>query len=332
MSNVRLIAMISIVWVHTVLFLGEAKTSASYMQVLLLQGMKFGTINFFLISGFLLGDGMTRTNRLQYFYRRAKAVLVPWAYWGCIWFAIAMVEYSLKGRGSMLNASLRGMAQEYFRFVFTVSIYWYVPNFLICLAIVLSLYKRVPDYIQGPALLLCSLFYGLNCYIRVVPERHSSAFFGFVFYLWLGSFSYRHAYGLNRWLNRISWTRLAGCVVAAVMLALVEFHILRGRGSADPLNSLRVSNQAFSVLVALAIVKCKRSLLPSWINVKRETFGIFLIHPILIELYQVCRTHISESLLDRARASAVLTIGLGVAFFLVIYITSLLHTKQIRRN
>ena len=75
-SNVRFLAMISIVWVHAIYQWGLASPPASYVQVILLQSMKFGTIGFFLISGYLLGEGLTRTSPRRYFYRRVNAVFV----------------------------------------------------------------------------------------------------------------------------------------------------------------------------------------------------------------------------------------------------------------
>ena len=333
-SNVRFLAMFSIIWIHTAYFLGSApsKSPAAYFQELTAQAMKFGTIGFFLISGFLLGEGVTRTGRLKYFYRRVKAVFVPWLWWGGIWFVIAVFNH-LQGSGakSSMESSFQSITQEYFKFVFTKSIYWFVPNFFICLAIVLSLYGRVPDLVQGTIFLALSLFYGANTYLGIISSRHTGALFGFVFFLWLGSYAYRHCEALNRWLHRTSWTRLIAYTTVAAALALVEFHLLSNGSSADPNNSLRISNQAFSVLMTLLIAKARRTLLPSWIEVRTETFGLFLIHPILLELYYWGRQSIPEPVPAGISQHGFLLIVLGVSFFLSIYLASLLITKQIRR-
>ncbi len=326
--------MVAIVALHTLFFLGNAadKTTVAYLEIVLRQAMKFGTIGFFLISGFLLGEGMTRTGRLKYFRRRVKAVFVPWVFWGCVWFVIAVSSHLLQdGAPGSLETSLHGIARQYFHFVFLQSIYWFVPNFVICLAVVLALYGRLPDSIQGPVLLAFSLFYGVNAYLNVIEPRHTAAIFGFMFYLWLGSYAYQNHKALSRWLDRTSWARLASYAAIAAMLALAEYHVLRARSSVDPANTLRISNQAFSVFVALLIVKCKRSLCPSWIEVRTETFGIFLLHPILIELYQMNQVHIPALALARMRSNGLLMIGLGVVFGVVVYLTSLSITKQIRK-
>jgi hypothetical protein len=331
-SNVRFLAMISIVWVHATYQWGRVSPPASYVQVILLQLMKFGTIGFFLISGYLLGEGLTRTSPRRYFYRRVNAVFVPWVFWSVVWFAIALSQ-DLLGENSRhhLESSLRDLGQLYLKFVFTQSIYWFVPNFFLCLAIVLGLHKRVPDYVQGIIFLSLSLFYGVNAYIRVIPSMHMSALFGFVFYLWLGSFAYRHREQWNRWMARTSWVRLATFAGVATILAIAEFHMLERVGADDSLNTLRISNQIYSVAIALLIVKSRRALFPRSLDVRTETFGIFLIHPILIEVFQIGYARVSSSAREGIRANGPLTILLGVATFVVLYLFSVLLTKQIRR-
>jgi hypothetical protein len=331
-SNVRFLAMISIVWVHAIYQWGHVSPPASYIQIILLQLMKFGTIGFFLISGYLLGEGVTRTSPRRYFYRRVNAVFVPWVLWSVVWFVIALSQDLLGDNNHRpLGSSLHDLGQLYLKFVFTQSIYWFVPNFFLCLAIVLGLHKRVPDYVQGPIFLLLSLFYGVNAYIRIIPSMHMSALFGFVFYLWLGSFAYRHREKWNRWMARTSWVRLATFAAVATIFAIGEVHMLQRVGADDSLNTLRISNQIYSVVVALLIVKSKRALFPKRTDVRSETFGIFLIHPILIEVFQIGYTRISYSAREGIRANGPLTILLSVVTFAVLYLFSVLLTKQIRR-
>jgi Acyltransferase family len=332
-SNVRFLAMISIVWVHSEVLWGVATGWVSHVQPVLIQCMKFGTIGFFLISGFLLGEGLTCTHRAKYFYRRLNAVFIPWMCWGFLWFVIALT-YHLAGEThpEALRSSLRAVMGQYFRFVFTQSIYWFVPNFFVCLAIVLGLYRRVPDYLQGVVYLAMSLFYGVNVYLEIIPTRHTSALLGFVFYLWLGSFAYKHREVWTRWLARTSWLSLIAYTVVAAGLALVETHILRTKHhSVDSANTLRIANQAFSVLAVLLIVKCKRSLYPASFNVRSETFGIFLIHPILIEIFIIATAGISQSTRAVILRNGPLLMLFAVVTFIMIYLLSVLITKQIRR-
>ncbi len=333
-NNIRFLSMIAIVWVHVEFLWGRASNGAYHLLPVLLQLMKFGTIGFFLISGFLLGDGLTRTNPRQYFYRRLNAVLVPWIFWGFLWFVVALSYDLLDGpHAGSLGSSLRLVVGQYFRFVFTQSIYWYVPNFFVCLLIVLGLYRRVPDYVQGAAYLAMSLFYGVNVYLELIPTRHTSALLGFVFYLWLGCFAYKHREAWNRWLSRTSWLQLIAYASIAAGLALLETHVLRlmHPHSEDSANTLRIANQAYSVLVVLMIVKWKRALYPAAINVRVETFGIFLIHPILIEIFHLAVVQLPMSTRTRITTNGPLMILLAVVAFLIVYGLSLIATKQIRK-
>lgn len=219
-----------------------------------------------------------------------------WAFWSCVWFVIALAQNLQDTKHPWyVGSSLQELGHLYLRFVFIQSVYWFVPNFFICLALVLALYKRVPDYVQGPVFLALSLFYGINTYLRVIPSRHTSALFGFVFYLWLGSFAYHHRASLNGWIAKISRMQLATYTGVAAIFALVEFHMLQKLTSGDSFNTLRISNQAFSVLATLLIVKSKGALFSKMIDVRSETFGIFLIHPILLQVVQVVYARIPLS-------------------------------------
>jgi uncharacterized membrane protein (UPF0136 family) len=333
-SNIRYMAMVSIVWVHTVHAWGFAAphSFAAYLQDFFYQLMKFGTIDFFLISGFLLGEGLTRGGRLKYFNRRVKVVFVPWLFWGVVWFVIALTHRLVKdGSTVTLGASLAVLIRDYFTFVFTQSIYWFVPNFFICLFLVLTFYKRVPDYVQGGVYLLFSLFYGLNTYLELIPPKHTSALLGFVFYLWLGSFAYDRRKVWIPWLDRTAWWRLIGYTAVAGLLSLVEIHLLRSRHSVDEFNTLRFANQAYSVLVALLVMKFQRALFPRYFAPRLETFGIFLIHPILVEIWEIVSQSISPGTMLRIEANGPLEISLGLASFVVIYMGAVLLTKQIRK-
>jgi hypothetical protein len=113
---------------------------------------------------------------------------------------------------------------------------------------------------------------------------------------------------------------------------LVETHFLRTMHShsADSANTLRIANQAFSVLMILMIVKCKRALYPAWIDVRSETFGIFLIHPILIEIFLIAVAHSLVSKKIMITHNGPLTLLLATVTFVAIYVLSLVMTKQIR--
>jgi Acyltransferase family len=331
-SNVRFLAMISIIWVHTILLWGAATSAVSYLQVILLQGMKFGTIGFFLISGYLMREGLTRTSVQLYFYRRVKMILVPWLFWGLVWFALEILrhpDFVMGPQGA--DGSMRWFLHQYTRFVFFQSIYWFVPNFFLCLALLLWLHGKISDRVQGVIFLAFSVGYGVNIYAKFFPERHTAALLGFVFYMWLGSMAYKHREAWARWIDKVSWSGLMLFTLLTAALAVGEMHILTQVGSVNEFNTLRLSNQVFSVLMTMMIVKCRRPLFPGAIAVRTETFGLFLLHPILLEVFQIFRDRLPDAVMKGIQANGVVLLALSLSTFVGIYLLSLILTKGIRR-
>jgi hypothetical protein len=123
-SNVRFLSMVAIVWVHMEYLFGAAMRSPwMEIRVVLRQSMKFGSIGFFLISGFLLGEGLTRMNPRRYFDRRLKAVLLPWLFWGAIWFAVSLSFNLLEGdHQDSLRSSMWVVVGKYFQFVYAIDL------------------------------------------------------------------------------------------------------------------------------------------------------------------------------------------------------------------
>ena len=323
-------SMLAIVYVHTQILVVTNSHLAGHIQTVLLQLLKFGTIGFFLISGFLLGEGLTRGHRSQYFLRRLQAVLLPWLFWGLIWFLVSLSAHMLRYTNATLGSSAFIVLQQYLHFVFFYSIYWFVPNFFVCLALVLTLYNRIPNRYLGSFFFVCSLLYGINVYPELVTARHTTALLGFVFYLWLGAFAYTHR---ERWLHRLyncSWAKLATVTAAALLLSLIEYRVLaRMHPLGDPNNTLRVSNQIFSVLATLMIVKSSLRLSPSFTNPRSDTFGIYLLHPILVDLLWIARAHAAPASIWRREVSGPVALASLAGIFLFVYLLSLLLAQQI---
>jgi fucose 4-O-acetylase-like acetyltransferase len=322
--------MVSIVYIHSDLLIGTTGGRWPYLQLLIMQLFKFGTICFFLISGYLLGEGISKQSPMQYFLRRFRAVFLPWLFWGMAWVGVNLLIKLHHSTAHTLVGSFGSVLHQYLHLVFFDSIYWFVPNFCLSLALLLALYKRVNDVLLGSTFLACSLFYGVNIYLGLVPVSHPTALLGFVFYLWLGVFAFNHSKRLNSWLNRVSWFAILACMAGALTVALLEFHGLWRHGSdAAAANTLRLSNQLFSVLMALVIAKWKRPIAPGFINVRTETFGIYLLHPILLDGLKSARSHIVRTSEWGFSASAPRTMLMVVAVFVVVYLGSLFLTKQI---
>ncbi len=319
-SNIRFLAMVAIVYIHSNGFINTSGFFG-HLQNVLLQSAKFGTIGFFLISGFLLGERLSRHSPSVYFIRRVRVVFLPWIFWATVWLLTGLPVLMNDSRYRGFASSFGRAVHDYFSLIFIHSIYWFVPNFFLCLAVVLFLYKRVPQWVQGGAFLAASLFYGVNIYLGLVPKEHSSAIFGFVFYLWLGMMAYQNRQRFQSWLDRVSWSVLLTWIAIAGLLALGEMHLLNPSGQGA--NTLRISNQIYSVLVVCAIAKFRRPLMPRFINPRTETFGIYLLHPVLCQVWWALLKFL------RPNGNGLLTLSLVFFTFTLVYLGSLWLTRKI---
>lgn len=276
-NNVRFLSMAAIVGVHAI----SAYSSIVRLPAVSLpltyfgQSMKFGTIAFFLVAGFLFGERIDVCSPREYYMRRLRNVLAPWLLWFLLFGSLVLA-------GDVVHKRFAGSIMSH---AFTIygnllldTAFWFVPNLLFALALLLLFRRFLIDVRMGLAFLLASLFYGVNIYGQWIPVRHPQAVFGFVFYLWLGAWCAWHFPALEKRLARIPASAMLGLIVLTLALALAESKFLTSLGSIDPMNSLRISNQIYSVVVALGIVKVKRALWPRFVDVRKHTFGLYLTH------------------------------------------------------
>ena len=283
-NNIRFLSMVAIIGLHTaanypsLVQLGYIPPSILFV----VQPMKFGTIAFFLVAGFLLGERIDKTTSVEYFNRRLRNVFVPWLFWFLLFCMGRPFKDLIHGR----------IAGSYWSHMFVRSwdlilnsVFWFVPNLLFALAILLLFRRKLDDVRLGLAFMLASLFYGVNIYGHWVPVLHYRAFFGFVFYLWLGAWCARHFGALEERLARIPAIVVIGLIFLTFTLALAESKLLLALGSIDPQNTLRISNQIYSVVVVLGILKIKRKFWPSIVDVRKDTYGLYLTHSFGLEAF-----------------------------------------------
>ena len=246
---------------------------------------KFATIAFFLMSGFLAGRGLETLAPLTYLRRRMKRVALPWACWIAAMIAALMatdfahhrVQFALNHHVLLLLASRA-------TYCLFGTAYWFVPNLLLSMAILL-LFRRQHQRLWFGAILFCfSVLYGLNIYTHWVPSRHTESLLGFVFFLWLGTYASHHQQALESWMARISPALLGVATLFTGLLAYREAVLLDHLGSIDPLNSLRITNQIFSVMAVLFLYKFRRATWPGFVQVRDNTFGVYLLHPLTMML------------------------------------------------
>ena len=252
---------------------------------LLVQPFKFGTIGFFLISGFLIGDRLPTSDPLGYLRRRANRLVPAWALWCVLWTLYFLQRDLPHSPGAALSLGLFSST------LYAASIrclvetpLWFIPNLLVAITCLVLLRRWLNDLRLGAALLALSLFYGVNVYARWLPSRHTEALFGFVFYLWLGAWCALRKERIQSWAAACSPWRLSFWAFLAAAVSLVEMKVLTAHANPDSFNSLRFGNQIYSVLIVILLMRIRRRTWPAFINVAQTTYGIYLIHAMTISV------------------------------------------------
>ncbi len=329
-DNVRFWSMFAVVALHSSQIIARIIHLRPDLEMILTTPIKFGTIAFFLMSGFLAGRGVETAHPWIYLRRRIDRILPPWCCWIGAMTAALLARDLLHHRVALQHGALLSAAGHDFHFSFFDTAFWFVPNLLVCLGILLLFRKLHGNPLFGAALLCLSLFYAVNIYWTWIPSRHTEALLGFVFYLWLGSYASREHADFDRWMGTIS---LVWFLVLAGVLGLAaygEARLLLHRGAEDPMNSLRLSNQAFSVAAVLVIYKFRRITWPRFVQVRDDTFGIYLSHPlVLLLLWPFLNTHLMAVIVQHLAGGRVSAVVLWVCVILIVYGLSLTITKML---
>lgn len=287
-DTIRCISMIGIVFLHCSVFWGVKYTSFSetIIETAVMQVLKFSTIAFFLIGGFLINHKFNEYTAVQYLKNRFKNTVKPWLFWVCVFFVLDIIgQVIISSRFGSSDASdnlPKYLIEETGHILFYTS-YWFIPNFLICIALLLIFKKYLYNIWFGIFLGMLSVFYSVNLYGNWVPTEHSTALFGFVFYLWLGVMLNKHFQKAMAFINKTTWNKLILINIIFFVLSVVEGIYLNRLGSGDSFDTLKFTNILYSLSMFAALLKIGGiDFIQSKLNPRHTTFGIYLIHQVLI--------------------------------------------------
>jgi acyltransferase len=321
-NDIRHWSMVAVVFIHC----SEASVSAAlelpFQTEVLTQVAKFGTIGFFLISGFLLGERIDSKNQFPYLVRRVRRLLVPWLAWFGFYCCFLLAGHSIHHRVLPTLAE----TLHVLRAMFVGSAYWFVPNMIVALVILLGFSRLIQDWRFGTCLLAAALFYGINIYFHWAPSLHTSAVVGFVGYLWLGAWCGQNWTRVGEFIFNLPLKLVVFAALGALAMALGEASVLRSRQYPDPLNTLRISNQLFSILMVLILVRFPLGTWPRFINPREHTFGIYLTHSPILLVFSSLRVYFIPS---NIYASGIGQLCLALAIFLSTYITSVVLSRAL---
>lgn len=279
---IRCIAMIAIVAEHSIGSYTFNKGSDIYWAyIAYMQLAKFGTISFFLLAGFLISDKFTDYTPAQYLKRRISTTFGPWVFWSVVYVTAMVINMAVKeriyhrGEFTLVNI-LDGIQNVYLH-----TNYWFIINFLVSISILLVFRQYLYSWLLGGPLLIFTLFYAVNIHYEWIQPGHTTAILGFVFFLWLGAQLRRHWQQTELWVSNVSYLFIAAAVLLTFALSAYEVFYLTGHSS-DPLNTLRFSNILYSLAFFVLLLKIKTFGLTSYLKPRQTTYGIFLIHYIIV--------------------------------------------------
>lgn len=283
-DTIRCIAMIGIVMEHcvyngTYIFDGFPPKHILYMS--LIQFPKFGTIAFFILAGFLLGDKFTNYSSWQYFKRRLNTVFLPWLIWSMV-FLVAILIQQYIALNKTGDFHIWDQLKSKVELIYLYTNYWFMINFLFCIGILLCLKKYLYSFWLGAVFLILSLIYSANIYFTWFLPSHTIAIFGFIFYLWLGAMLNRYWEKVNVFTSKVPNVIFFSFFVISFFIAVFEIKYLVTIKSVDPYNTLRISNIIYSLICIFVLFKVREFTFVKHLKPSETTFGVYLIHYILV--------------------------------------------------
>ena len=283
----RFISMVSIVMEHSSLLLGKNLPTFAdqVIQVTTIQFFKYGTIIFFLVSGFLIGDKFSTYSSAEYMKRRWGNTFKPWVFWFIVTIALnylnLYIVYAKFGMKDIVSDPWGTFFNQIYDTLFLTSL-WFIVNFLICIAILLAFRKYIDSLLFGAILGACSLFYSINLYYDWVPPGHTTAILGFVFYLWLGYKINKNFAAFNNWVNKTSTWYLVLAFFITYGLSCWESLNMIQQHNPESMNTLRFTNILYTLACFVLFFKYYKIFHAELFKPRMLTFGIYFLHHILL--------------------------------------------------
>jgi len=281
-DSIRCLAMMAIVAEHTIGSYAFAKgTNLYWGYISLMQFTKFGTVAFFLLAGFLIGEKFADYTPGQYLKRRISTTFGPWVFWSLVYVVAMIINMAVKERiyhrGEFTLENILTGIQT----VYLYTNYWFIINFLVSITILLVFRRYLYSLALGIPLLIFTLFYSVNIHYEWIQSGHTTAILGFVFFLWLGAQLRRHWQQIEAGISRVSYPLMFLIVLMTYALSVYEVYQLTDQ-VVDPINTLRLSNLLYSLACFALLLRIKKFEFTNSLTPRQSTYGIYLIHFIIV--------------------------------------------------
>ncbi|MFD2284775.1 hypothetical protein GJU39_12470 [Pedobacter petrophilus] len=289
-DSLRFIAIITIVIEHSYMWppsIYFQTRGEQLIQTITMELFKFGTITFYILAGFLIGDKIHTTTSLNYLKRRFDGTFKPWLFWIIIFLILIYADITViyfKGG----DAPAFEKPFEFFwgriQYIIADTSFWFILNFLGSISILLIFRKYLYQYWLGILLGFCSIFYSINIYFEWIPSRHTTAILGFVVYLWLGVIMNKYFQAFNSFIKKSNvWLLVFLTAITFGFSCLESLFIMDySRLKTDPYNTLRFTNIIYSLAAFLLLYKIGNIKWIKNLNPRSSTYGIHLVHYIII--------------------------------------------------
>lgn len=324
---IRMIAMVGIIWAHTPNFEGAANYKSLDnipLYFFFMNFFKFGVICFFLISGFLLSSKIENIPVFAYYKKRVLSTLYPYL------FAFALIVLLFVFKTHVLHQASSYTVFGYIKSMFFDSALWFLPNYWISLLVIVCCKRLLSKAVFGFILLLITLAYTYFYVYTIYAQPHVNALFGFVFYLWLGYFIGKKRIHLD--IQRLNIYMLLAGSVCLYIISSTESVFLNQQGSDEPMNILKISNQLYSVLAFITMVRLfNKTPQSTLINPRKETFGIYLYHMFALAVLAFGIKFLSGRGIDTFSNHSLSFIAWFLIKFIFVYLFTLLIVKFMLR-
>ncbi|RZL47054.1 MAG: hypothetical protein EOP00_13105, partial [Pedobacter sp.] len=131
-DSLRFIAIITIVIEHSYLYptsMYFTDPGEQWIQAITMQLFKFGTITFYILAGFLIGDKIRTTTSLGYLKRRFQSTFKPWLFWLLFFLLLIYINffviYLKKGEVEAFSRPFHTLGDQLYYIVFKTS-FWFI--------------------------------------------------------------------------------------------------------------------------------------------------------------------------------------------------------------
>lgn len=285
LTILRFIAICSTVWGHSLLGWDTLKLTGklNYLQTIVLQLGRLGTIIFFIISGYFLSNRIKQYTITSYLKHRFKSVIFPWLIF--VLLCVMLQLLLIYAPGQLINTPFKKSLPVIITLLSSsifYAAYWFIPVSIFSACVLVLFKKHIQSRALGIVLGLVTLFYCINLYCGWIDANHTKSLAGYIFFMWLGTWVGRNINAVNAFTSKLNWYYVVAVLLILFAGSCNEAVLLRSIGCKDPFASIRFSNILLSCAIFLAFLKFKSIYQIKKLKPEKYVYGIYLVHSIIL--------------------------------------------------